>query len=231
MSKKALLFPVLLLFIMISSGIVSSVKGQTNGLDLRFEALSVGECVVGYGEIGPNGPLPVEWACLGNGQVRISGNAADAVPFPHPFLSIYISQDVKASGAVSVSWIGEDGSKHRIIGVIHSTETSEVLLIPSENGFGCSPEKAFRFQGVHVSDGVEPISGGALLGASVYGPPPFRDYVTVILGVEEFGTWHTVFYMVWSLTQTEIGLGQTYLDPPFITLPAAEVYKSVVKIT
>lgn len=230
MRRKTLLLLLLFLFILASPNIVYSVKGQVDSLNFRFEAQAVGECVIGYGEIGPSGPLPLGWACLGNGHIRISGYAADAVAFPHPFLSIYASQNIKAIGEVSISWTREDGSKHRLIGVIYSTGTSEGLFIPSKNGFGFSPENALRLQGVYASDKkAGPISGAALIGASIYGPPPFRNYVTVILGVEESGTWGTAFSIVWSLTQTEIGLGLNYFDPPFITLSAAKVYKSIAK--
>lgn len=239
MGRKTFLLPLLFLFILASSNVVYSVKGQVDSLNFRFEAQAVGECVVGYGELGPSGPLPLEWACLGNGQARINGYAADAVcVLVPPFLSLYFSQDVKAVGTVNVGWTGKDGSKHRLVAVIYSTETSEGVFIPSEDRFCLtvttpphfSPEKALRFKGVYISSkGVEAISGGALFGASIYGPPPFPDYITVFLGLEESGEWHAMFYLVWSLTQTEIGLGQNYLDPPFITLSAAKVYKSIVK--
>ena len=142
-------------------------------------------------------------------------------------------------GTVNVDWTGEDGSKHRLIALIYSTETSEGAFILSGNRFvlgpttlpGFTAEKALKFKGIYLSSsGVKAISGGALFGASIYGPPPLRDYISVFLGVEESGIWHNAFSIVWSLTQTEIGLGQTYLDPPFITLSAARVYKSLVKI-
>jgi len=238
MSRNAFLLPLVLLFAIASSSVINSVMGQNQieSLDFRFRALAVGECVVGYGEVG----LPLEWVSLGDGQARISGYATDAVLFPLPFLNIYVSENVKAKGMINVGWTGEEGSKYRLAVNLYSTETSEGAFIPEVNGFALtattlpdfSPEKTLSFSGIYVNDSeVQIISGRALFGASIYGPPPFKEYIGVFLGLEELGIGHTAFSVVWSRSQTEIGLGQNYLDPPFITLSAARVYESLVSIT
>jgi hypothetical protein len=225
-TRKRFLLPILFLLIIPSSSIVNSVKGQTDSLDFRFHALTEGQCLIAYGGIGPGVPDPMIWSGLGDGLAMVSGYATDATAFPSTVAGLYISENIRAMGAVSVRWTEADGSKHRLAVVVYSTETSEGLFSPSENQFELSipehssPDRFIMFKGVYVN-GSKPvgINGIALFSAGLLGPAPDSIAVWLVDAQSE-----TLFFIGWSRAGTP-----TPFPPGYV--PAAKVYKSLVKIT
>jgi hypothetical protein len=166
------------------------------------------------------------WSGIGKGYTTVSGHAKDATAFPSSVAGLYISGDIRATGAVSVSWMDADGSKHRLA-AMYSTETSEGLVYPSGNQFtlpigGYSPGTKFlRFKGVYLNGSTTGfVSGIALFSAGIYGNLPGGDGVIVVLIDEQSGT---LFLFGWSRTSTP-----TPFPPNYV--PAANVYKSLVNV-
>jgi len=229
MNRKAVLLPLLFLVVIASSSnIVNLVKGQVDSSDLRFQATAGGQCLLAYGEIGVHGvPDPMKWSGLGDGHATVSGHATDATAaFPSIIAGLYISENIRATGAVTVEWTEADGSKHRLAAVVYSTETSEGLFYPSGNQFTLpigdySPVTKFlRFKGVYLNGSTTGfVSGIALFSAGIYGNHPGSDSVIVVLVDEQSGT---AFFVGWSPIS-----GPTSFPPGY--LPAAKVYKSIVK--
>lgn len=226
MSTKALLLPLLFLFIISSSSVVSSVKGQIDGLDFRLQALAEGRCLIAYGGIGPGVPDPMIWSGLGDGLVAVNGYAADATEFPSTVIGLYISESIRARGAVSVHWREADGSDHQLAVVVYSTEYSEGLFSPSTNQFELSipehssPDRFVMFKGIYAN-GLESVEiiGIALFSGGFLGPAP--DSIAVWLFDISAGK---LFFIGWSRAGTP-----TPFPPGYV--PAARVYKSLVKIT
>jgi len=234
LNRKAFVLVLVTLLCIVSSNAVMSAWGQTEALDFRYRASAVGECVIAYGGFGPGVPYPMKWAGTGDGHAIATGYAADATEtFPISIPDVYISESIRATGAVSARWTEQDGSKHSLIVTLYSTETSEALFYPGSNQFVLPipmyspPEKALRFKGVY-QDGsrTEQISGGALFGSGIYGPYPWSDRIFVLLGVEQSGT---LFLLGWSRVNTWIGFGPPN-PPTFIALSAAKLYQTEVKI-
>jgi len=227
-NKKAFLLPLLFLLVIASPNIVNSVKGQVDSLDFRFQAMVEGQCIIAYGGISSHGvPDPMTWSGLGYGHATVSGHARDATAFPSSVAGLYISGDIRAKGAVSVSWTEADGSKHRLAAELYSNETSEGLFYPSGNKFtlpigGYSPGTKFlRFEGVYLNGSkIGFVSGIALFSAGIYGNSPGGDGVIVVLIDEQSGT---SFLVGWSPIGTP-----TPFPPGYVR--AAKVYKSLVKI-
>jgi len=227
MSRRVFLWPLLFLLVIASSSIVNSVKGQVGSLDFRFQAIVEGQCIIAYGGIGHGVPDPMTWSGLGNGHATVSGHAKDATAFPSSVAGLYISGDIRVMGAVSVSWMEADGSKHRLAAELYSNETSEGLFYPSGNQFTLpigdySPGTKFlRFEGVYLNGSkIGFVSGIALFSAGIYGNSPGSDGVIVVLIDEQSGT---SFLVGWSRTGTPTPFPPGYLR-------AAKVYKSLVKI-
>ena len=227
MSRRMLLLSILFVFIVASSSMVNSVKGQTNGLDFRFQAMVEGQCIIAYGGIGPGVPDPMIWSGIGKGHATVGGHARDATAFPSSVAGLYISEDIRATGTVSVSWTEADGSEHRLA-AMYSTATSEGLFYPSGNQFtlpigGYSPGTKFlRFKGVCQNGSTTGfVSGIALFSAGIYGNLPGGDGIIVVLIDEQSGT---LFLFGWSRTSTP-----TPFPPGYVR--AANIYKSIVKIT
>ena len=220
-----LLLPILFVFIVASSSMVNSVKGQTNGLDFRFRAMVEGQCLIAYGGIGPGVPDPMIWSGIGKGYTTVSGHAKDATAFPSSVAGLYISEDIRATGAVSVSWMEADGSKRRLAAVLYSNETSEGLFYPSKNQFELSvpehslPDEFIMFKGVYADGSkLASISGIAFFSAGLVGYA--SDSIAVWLFDIQAGT---LFFIGWSRAGTP-----TPFPPGYV--PAANVYKSLVNV-
>jgi len=224
-NKKAFLLPLLFLLIIASPNIVNSVKGQADSLDFRFQAMVEGQCLIAYGGIGPGVPDPMIWSGIGKGHTTVSGHAKDATSFPSSVAGLYISGDIRAMGAVSVSWMEADGSKRRLAAVLYSNENSEGLFSPSKNIFELSvpehslPDKFIMFKGVYADGSkLASISGLAFFSAG------FVGYASDSIAVWLFDWAGTLFFIGWSRAGTP-----TPFPPGYV--PAANVYESLVKIT
>jgi hypothetical protein len=224
MSRKALLLPILFLFTITSSNMVNLVNGQADSLDFKFEALAAGRCLIAYGGIGPGVPYPMKWSGLGNGHATVNGHAMDATAFPSSVTGLYISENIRARGAVTVRWTEADGSEHHLAVVMYSTVDSEGLFLPSKNQFQLSipeyspPDKFIMFEGVYVNGSKSAnISGIAFFSAGIVGPA--LDSIAVWL--VDIGS-ETLFFIGWSCAGTP-----TPFPPGYV--PAAEAYRSVVR--
>jgi len=234
LNRKAFVLVLVTLLSIVSSNAVMLTWGQTEALDFRYRALAVGECVIAYGGFGPGVPYPMKWAGTGDGHAIATGYATDATEtFPISVPDVYISESIRAIGAVSARWTEQDGSKHSLMVTLYSTETSEALFYPSKNQFALaipeySPaEKALRFKGVYLNGSrIEHVSGGALFASGIYGYYPWLDRIVVLLGVEQS---ETLFVLAWSRVNTWIGFGPPN-PPTFIALSAAKLYQTEVKI-
>jgi hypothetical protein len=228
MSRKAFT----LLFMMFSTIAFSSIAGSAQALtaetmDFRFRGFAAGQCYIAYGGTGPGFPNPLDWSGLGNGQATATGYASDATEtFPTSIPDVYISENIRAIGEITIGWTEGDGSKHRIIAGIYSTATSEALFYPSNNQFVLTipmyspPDKCMRFNGIYVSSSkIARISGIALFAVGIYGPNPWPDNIIVLLGDEQSGT---LFFIAWSRLGTPT-------PSPLGFLPAAKAYASFVK--
>jgi hypothetical protein len=228
MNRKTFSLALLILSAIAFSNVASLVQAQTaTTLDFRFRGLAAGQCIIAYGGPGPGFPNPLNWAGLGDGCATADGFAADATAtFPSPITGLYISENIRASGTVSVKWTEGDESRHHLTVRVYSTEASEGLFFPSNNQFVLSirmyspPEKCFRFKGVYVSgSGTASISGITLFASGIYGPFPWPDVMIVLLFDEQSGT---LFFIAWSRSGTPTPVPPGYL-------PAAKAYSSFSK--
>jgi len=56
-------------------------KANTSALKVKFKALAAGSCLIGYGEINPEGGFPIySWCGIGKGSTSIRGRA-EVVPY------------------------------------------------------------------------------------------------------------------------------------------------------
>jgi len=223
-SRKALVLLSVMLLAVISSNAVMLVRGQNETHDFRFGGLAAGQCLIAYGGVGPGVPYPMKWSGLGDGLAMVSGYATDATAFPSIVAGLYISENIRAMGAVTVGWTEADGSKHRLAVVVYSTETSQGLFSPSKNQFELSipeyssPDRFIIFKGVYVNGSKSVgISGIAVFSAGLAGPAP--DSIAVWLVDVQF---ETLFFIGWSRAGTP-----TPFPPGYV--PAAKAYNSIVK--
>lgn len=225
-NRKALvLLPLMLLTIISSNALMLvSARAQVKTYDFRFRGLAVGQCIVAYGGIGPGVPDPLKWSGLGDGHATVNGHAPDATPFSSGGSDLYISENIKAEGAITADWMEADGRKHHLTAVIYSIDASEGLFSPSSDHFELSipeystPERFIMFKGVYV-DGSKPasIGGIAIFSGGLVGPAP--DCIAVWLVDVKSGT---LFFIGWSRLGTP-----TPFPPNYV--PAAKVYDTIVQ--
>jgi len=236
LNRKAFVFVLATLLSVVSSNAIMSAWSQTEALDFRYRASAVGECVIAYGGggAGPGFPYPMKWAGTGDGQAMANGFAADATEtFPISVPDVYLSESIRAKGAVSARWTEQDGSKHRLMVTLYSTETSEAVFYPSNDQFALAipaysqPPNTIRFQGIFLNGSeTENISGFACFASGINCPYPWPDRIFVLLGVEQS---ETLFILAWSRTNTVISLGEPPNPPTFVALSAAKLYQTEVK--
>lgn len=205
---------------------------------IQFEAFFVGECAIFYGGAGAGFPDPVEWSGLGRGIASIQGTAdGEPIPIPgDPDIVAYSSENVEATGFVSFGWMEEEGGSHMLRAQLYSPEDGAIgIFIPEDDQFAVPipavnlPEKVLRFNGFLVSRGErKTINGFALFAHGIYGPPPFRDVVYLLLGDlgadgEPYTEDDTLYMTLWVREPTQIPSGPE--------IPAARVYRSEVEIT
>jgi len=226
LNRKLLILTLVTLLTIVSSNAFMSAWGQVESLNFRYKALSMGECIVAYGGVGPGVPYPMEWQGIGNGQAMATGHAEDAAIFPNSIPNLYISENIKANGVASASWTEQDGSKHSLNVVLYSTDTSEALFYPSNDQFALTIPaysvlpNTIRFKGIYrAGSETKNISGVALFASGMYGPYPWLDSVVVILIDEKF---LTMFFLGWTPVDMMTGFG--------IPLSAAKLFQIEVKV-
>jgi len=227
MNVNSLVLSSLMFLIIMSSGVVMPIKGQTETHDFRFGARVAGQCFIAYGPPGAGFPDPVDWTGLGSGQTTVTGYASDAtatlpisIPSQYVVPNVYYSENVRVGGAITIAWTEQDGSRHSINAEFRSPATSEALFYPSNNQFVIPipmylPQDVMRFSGIHHVSGSKAtsISGEAILAAGIYAPYPWPDVIIVLLNDELSGT---LFFIGWAR-----------LSAPL--LPAAKAYNTIVR--
>jgi len=172
----ALLFMIVLI-VTVSTTIVSAEEIKK----ISFKASANGPFFIIYGE-GENAidspvPIPYIHAGAAHGKASIRGRAQNTFPYTSFLGEGYTSEYVNALGAVSVSWIENEGAegeeKHWLVGWLYSSSKTEgffkpdsvheqqILTIP-EPGVG-GEDEALEFRGMHISiSGFKIINGFAV---------------------------------------------------------------------
>ena len=209
-------------------------EAKNNSEKVRFRALAVGTCLVGYGEPYPLWPdCSTGWCGLGKGSVWIRGRAE--VEWREDLRAWY-SDSVRVIAFISVRWIEEDGSNHRLMVVLYSQENTEGVFLDESDDFaiplpGESPpditeEKYLRYRGIYIKDSkIRRIEGLANIFSSAL-PPVAPPMINIYLSWE--GSYERVFAVSWLSEEFTVPPEAETL--PHITIPAARIFQRDVKL-
>lgn len=229
-----------LVFLMLSLSIITSLFAtpancRVKAVTVTFRGRASGDCLLIRGMPVPGPfPSPVEWLGSAKGTAGISG-LAEAVLFQigTPYGNTYDSEDLEASGSVSLTWT-EGENTHMLIVQLRSTRYTRGVFAPDADYFtlpvgGDPPSKALSFKGIHISNQrMHKIEGFGLFGFMTISSfvPLWGDIPSAVMllfdEVEQ-----KKYSMVWLSQEAEIPLGP---GGPMITVPAARVLQSTVSI-
>jgi len=226
--KESSILLLVILLMAASPAIPAVAEAQTSTEKVRFRALAVGPCLIGYGAVNPGWPnYSSGWCGIGKGIIRLTGYA-EVSQYPETInpwwenLTIYIPENLRARGFVSARWREEDGV-HVLIAILYSNESTQGLFIPETDEFSI----LLNFKAIHIApSGIQRIKGIAIFIAAQISPP--EEY-PISIGVHlidlDLGT-HFAIGCVPEETTFEFApeLGESY------TVPPAKVFQRNVKL-
>jgi len=236
--KKESSILLLVIILMAASPAIPAVaEAQTSTEKVRFKALAAGPCFVGLGDPYPIGlNYTTGWCGLGEGTVWIHGWAeGELIEYPYEG-EIFYSSSVKARAFISVRWIKNDGSRHRLIVMLYSQENTEGLFndtfdnfaipAPGETPPEVTVKKYLRYRGIYINDTeIQRIDGFASIFS--YGLPPVAPpLINIYLLWGE--NLQRVFLVSW--LSEELTVSEPDLGIPKMTIPAARIFRRNVEL-
>jgi len=233
-NSSTLLLALIIALTVFITATTTTANAEENGkLKIKFRALAVGQCLIGYGKVNPGWPIPT-WTGIGRGSTMIIGKAEvkpyenELGPMPPWFedTDVYISGNIKAIGYIVISWTEEDG-KHMLLARLYSTSTTQGIFIPEKDQFVIqleSVEDALKFEAIYITpSGRQRMKGIAKFVAAQLAPPEdYPTFISVYLVTEDL---QQMFSALWTPEEMTVTLGtETF------TIPAAKVYQRNVKL-
>jgi len=237
MRKESSILLLAIVLMATSSTIPAVTEAKTSTEKVRFRALAVGACFVGLGDPYPIGlNYTTGWCGIGNGSFSIRG-WAEVELREDPYMGqFYYSNSTKALGFISVRWIKDDGSRHRLIVMLYSQENTEGLFndtfdnfaipMPGETPPSITVEKYLRYRGIYINNTeIQRIDGFASIFSSGL-PPVVPPIINIyLLWGENF---QRVFLVSW--LSEEFTVPPNNLGIPEMTIPGARIFRRNVEL-